>query len=171
VPTCLPSGLPKVEHPAVPAKPELPKLPHVGQVSCASIKPAIPLGGPVEKSLILSRGLSKGTKHVEVITHKAKKLCKVTEKWVGTAGQWLKVERIKAPQPYSLDQLQQALQLPAGGVPTSVSGMRGVQTPLGGAVLWYSEDGFALCLEGSTAYAPQLPDVAAKLQQQVQQVR
>ena len=70
-----------------------------------------------------------------------------------------------------MDQLRQAFQLPAGGSPTSVEGMRGWQTPLGGAVIWYSESGFAMCVEGSPAYAPQLRDVAAKLQQQAQEVR
>jgi hypothetical protein len=168
---CLPGELPKGVKPAHPAKPHLPKLPPLKKVNCDTIKPAIALGGVAEKSMILSRGLSHGTKHVEIITHKGHKLCKVTEKWVGAAGQWLKIERVKAPQPYSLDQLRQALKLPAGGAPVSVQGVRGWQTPLGGAVLWYSEGGFALCVEGSPAYAPQLHDVAAKLQQQAQEVR
>jgi len=168
---CLPSELPKGGEPAHPAKPRVPKLPHLTKVSCDTIKPAVALGGTTEKSIILSRGLSHGTKHVEIITHKAHKLCKVTEKWVGAAGQWLKVERVKTPQPYSLDQLRQALQLPAGGGPVSVEGMRGWQTPLGRAVIWYSAGGFAMCVEGSPAYAPQLQDVAMKLQQQAQEVR
>jgi hypothetical protein len=177
VPHCLPAVPPKVELPAHPAKPQLPKLPHGVNVSCDTVKPAIALGSEVERSVILSRGLGHGTKKVEVVTHKVDKLrkdvkvCKVTEKWVGAAGQWLKVERIKVPQPYGLDQLSQALQLPAGGVPVSLHGVRAWQTPLGSAVLWYSEDGFALCVEASTAYAPQVQDVAAKLQQQVQRVR
>jgi hypothetical protein len=168
---CLPSQPPKDVKPVHPAKPQVPQLPHLKKINCNTVKPAIALGGPAEKALILSRGLSHGTKHVEVITHKTHKLCKVTVKWVGTAGQWLKVERVKTPHPYSLDQLRQALRLPAGGAPISVQGVRGWQTPLGGAVLWYSEGGFALIVEGSPAYAPQLHDVAAKLQQQAQQVR
>jgi hypothetical protein len=168
---CLPSLPAKGKVPAHPGKPHAPKLPPIQRVSCDTIKPAVVIGGPAEKSIILSRGLGRGTKHVEIITYKAHKLCKVTEKWVGAAGQWLKVERIKTPQPYSIDQLRQALQLPAGGSPASVEGMRGWQTPLGGAVLWYSESGFAMCVEGSPAYAPQLQDVATKLQQQAQQVR
>jgi hypothetical protein len=170
-PNCLPSELPKGKVPVHPGKPHAPKLPPIKKISCDTIKPAVPLGGPAEKSIILSRGLGHGTKHVEIITHKAHKLCKVTEKWVGAAGQWLQVERVKTPQPYSLDQVRQALQLPTGGGPVSVEGTRGWQTPLGGAVLWYSEGGFAMCVEGSPAYAPQLQDVATKLQQQAQQVR
>ena len=172
---CLPSQPPKDVKPVHPAKPQVPQLPHLKKINCNTVKPAIALGGPAEKALILSRGLGKGTKNVEVITHKTHnkthKLCKVTVKWVGTAGQWLKVERVKTPRSYNLDQLRQALRLPAGGAPVSVHGVRGWQTPLGSAVIWYSEGGFALVVEGSPAYAPQLHDVAAKLQQQAQEVR
>ncbi len=172
---CLPNKLPKDVKPADPAKPNVPNLPPLKKVDCDTVKPAIALGGPAEKALILSRGLGKGTKNVEVITHKTHnkthKLCKVTVKWVGGAGQWLKVERVKTPRSYNLDQLRQALRLPAGGAPVSVHGVRGWQTPLGSAVIWYSEGGFALVVEGSPAYAPQLHDVAAKLQQQAQEVR
>ncbi|HEX6472490.1 MAG TPA: hypothetical protein VF069_25590 [Streptosporangiaceae bacterium] len=168
---CLPSVPAKAPKPSVPATPALPKVPNVPtKVSCDSVKPAVVLGGPVERKVILSHGLGHGTKHVRVIVRKAHKLCVVTERWVGSAGQWLQVERLQVPQPYGLDQLRDALRLPAaGGVPVSVSGQRGWMTPLGGAVLWYSEDGFAMCVTGSPAYATQLQSVAAQLQQAAQQ--
>src|SRR5919198_4875133 len=162
---CLPSGLPKAPVPAHPAKPEVPQLPHNAKVNCDSVKPAIALGSKAERSLILARGLSHGTKHVKAVSWKAHKLCKVTEKWVGTAGQWLKVERLKTPSPYSLDQLRQAMQLPVGGSPVDISGSHGWTTPLGGVVFWYAPDGVAVFVSGSPAYAPQLQDVASKLQQ------
>jgi hypothetical protein len=166
---CLPSVPAKDVKPSLPAQPHAPKLPNVPtRISCDSIKPAVALGGQVERSVILSRGLGHGTKHVRVIVHKAHKLCAVTEKWVGGAGQWLQVERVQVPQPYGIDQLRDALQLPAGGAPVSVSGQRGWMTPLGGAVLWYSQDGFAMCVTGSPAYATQLQDVAGQLQQAAQ---
>ncbi|HEU5158790.1 MAG TPA: hypothetical protein VFU43_17465 [Streptosporangiaceae bacterium] len=168
---CLPTDLPKgaPSHPAVPAKPALPQLPHSLKVSCDSVKPAVALGGAAERSIIVARGLSHGTKKVEIITHKAHKLCKVTEKWTGAAGQWLKVETLKTPPSFSLDQVRLALRMPAGGAPVNVHGVHGWQTSLGGAVIWYSADGYAVCVEASPAYAPQLQDVAAKLQQHLAQ--
>lgn len=169
--TCLPSELPKVDKPALPAKPDVPQLPPVSKVSCDSVKPAVALGGPAEQAVILSRGLSHGTKQVEAITYKGHKLCKVTEKWAGAAGQWLKVERLQTPQALSFDQLRQAMQLPAGGAPVNLSGRRGWATPLGGVVFWNDANGFAVFVSGSPAYATQVQDVAAKLQQQAQQVR
>jgi hypothetical protein len=168
---CLPDKLPKkVAPPAVPAKPELPRLPLPKKISCDTVKPAIPVGGKLEKSVILSRGLGHATKHVGVVKHKTHKLCRVTQHWTGAAGQWLKVERVKAPTGYRVEQVREALRLP-GGVPTTVGGMQGWQSPLGGAVLWSAPDGFAVLVSGSPAYATQVPEVAAQLQQAAQQVQ
>jgi hypothetical protein len=151
--------------PAAPAKPEAPQLPQPAVPSCDSVQPAVPAGSPLERSVILSRGLGHATKQVSVVTYKSQKLCAVTQKWVGNAGQWLKIERIKTPAYFGVDQAREALRLPEGGAPTTVSGQRGLTTPLGGAVLWYDPEGFAMYLSGSPAYMTQLQDVAAKVQQ------
>jgi hypothetical protein len=167
---CLPDKLPKKVDPAVPAKPAVPKLPPLKKLDCDAVRPAVPVGGKLEKSLILSRGLGHPTKHVGVIKHKTHKLCRVTQHWTGSAGQWLKVERVKAPAGYRLEQVREAMRLPVG-TPTTVGGEYGWQSPLGGAVLWSSPNGFALYVSGSPAYAAQVSDVAAQLQQAAQQAR
>jgi hypothetical protein len=162
---CVPEALPKNAKPNLPAKPQVPSVPELG-APCDKVQPAIPVGTPLERSVILSHGLGHATKHVGVVTYKAHKLCHVTQKWTGSAGQWLQVERLQAPAQGNIQQLRQALQLPVvGGTPTTIGGQQGWVSPLGGSVLWYGGDGFALYLTGSPAMAPELQDVAGQLQQ------
>jgi hypothetical protein len=165
---CVPEALPKDVKPNLPAKPEVPRLPELG-AACHKVQPGIPVGTPLERSVVLSHGVGHATKHVDFVKYKAHKLCRVTQKWTGKAGKWLQVERVqtpvRAPQA-GIQQLRQALQLPVvGGTPTTISGQQGWVSPLGGSVLWYGGDGFALFVTGSPTMAPQLQDVAAKLQQ------
>jgi hypothetical protein len=165
---CVPKDLPKEVKPNLPAQPEVPALPKLG-AACDKMQPAIPVGTPLERSVVLSRGLGHATKHVGTVTYKAHKLCSVTQKWTGVAGQWLQIERVQTPTQApqaSIQQLRQALELPlVGGTPASISGQQGWVSPLGGSVLWYGGDGFALYVTGSPTMAPQLQDVAGKLQQ------
>ncbi|MDL4820885.1 hypothetical protein [Actinomadura opuntiae] len=170
LPACAPSAkpLPKGGAPAakpsarVPAKPAQPALP---ALDCRKLVPAVKVGGPVEKTVMLAKGL-KYTATTPGGAELAKlDICAVTQKWTGKAGQWLTVERLKTPAGMTQNQLRQALQLPEGGTPLTVDGFAAYQGPHGGGVLVFDPSGYSLFVNGSPVLAGGPKDVATALRQ------
>ncbi|QXJ23647.1 hypothetical protein AGRA3207_004832 [Actinomadura graeca] len=173
VPAKLPTCLPDIKHlpkgapskaPSVPV-PAKPGLPAVPALDCSKLPPAVTIGGPAEKAVILTRGLhhvstTRGSKALE-----KKHICAVTQKWTGKAGQWLTVERLKTPAGLSQNELRKALALPGGGAPVTVAGVAGWQGPGGNGVLLFDPSGYSLFVNGSPVLAGGLQDVAAALRQ------
>lgn len=169
LPTCAPGGkdlgkgVPAPKQPArVPARPGLPALP---KLDCAKLKPAVPVGGTVEKTVMLAKGL----RHVSTVPGDAdlrkKDICAVTQKWAGAAGRWITVETLKTPAGMTQNQLRQAVGLPGGGTPVTVHGMAGYMGPGGDGVLLFDPDGASLFVNGSPVLAGGLKDVTAALRQ------
>ncbi|MFD0685673.1 hypothetical protein [Actinomadura fibrosa] len=169
LPTCLPDA--KVKLPkgtpstapsvSVPAKPALPALP---ALDCSKLTAAVKIGGPVEKTVMLTKGLryvsvTKGSKALE-----KQHVCAVTQKWTGKAGQWLTVERLKVPAHMTQEQLRRVLGLPEGGTAITVAGSVAWQAPGGNGVLALGPDGYWLFVNGSPVLAGNgLRDVTAAL--------
>ncbi|WP_131735746.1 hypothetical protein [Actinomadura roseirufa] len=152
--------------PAVPAKPGVRHLPAVPALGCAKLTPAVPVGGTVEKVVLLPKGLhhvstSRGDKALDAL-----KICNVTQKWTGKAGQWLTVERLKTPAGMTEAQLRRALGLAeTGGVPVTGGGTVAWQAPHNGGVLLLDPNGYALFVNGSHVAGGGLRDVTAALRQ------
>ncbi|WP_067466597.1 hypothetical protein [Actinomadura macra] len=169
LPTCLPNakqlpkGAPsKAPSVPVPAKPGLPALP---ALDCSTLPPAVKIGGPAEKAVMLTKGLRyAATTHGSKVLEK-KRICAVTQKWTGKAGQWLTVERLKTPAGLSQNELRKALDLPEGGTPVTVAGVAGWQGPGATGVLLFDPNGYSLFVNGSPVLAGGLQDVAAALRQ------
>ncbi|TDC96047.1 hypothetical protein [Actinomadura sp. 7K507] len=160
LPTCAPSteDLPKgrpVDRPdaRVPAKPGLPAVP---KLDCSKLAPAVKVGGPVEKTVMLAKGL----RHVSTVPGSAdlrkKNICAVTQKWVAKAGtvggnaRWITVETLKTPAGMTQNQLRQAMRLPEGG----------------NGVLLFDPNGTSMLVNGSPALTGgALKDVATALRQ------
>ncbi|HEY8480614.1 MAG TPA: hypothetical protein VIL71_12365 [Spirillospora sp.] len=165
-PTCVPGtkDLPKapsVKKPdaRVPGKPVLPSTP---KLDCSKLTPAIQVGGPVERTVMLTKGL----RHVATVPGSAdlqkKNICSVTQKWVGANGRWITVETLKAPAGVAQNQLRHTLGLKDGTV-TTVHGVTRWVSRDRGAVLLFGPDGRSLLVNGSPALAGGLTDVAAAL--------
>ncbi|XRQ06227.1 hypothetical protein ACN3XK_58360 [Actinomadura welshii] len=169
LPTCAPPAktLPK-ESPAakpsarVPARPGLPAVP---KLDCSKLAPAVKVGGPVEKAVMLTKGL----RHVSTVPGPAdlrkKDVCAVTQKWAGKAGQWVTVQTLKTPAGMTQNQLRQALDLPKGGTPVTVQGATGWIAQDRSAMLLFDRDGRSLLVNGSPALAGGLQDVTTALAQ------
>ncbi|WP_242891905.1 hypothetical protein [Actinomadura litoris] len=176
-PTCLPDAkrtLPKgttpdasaVPLPAKPGVPAVPALPGAKGLDCSKLPPAVKVGSPVEKAVMLTKGLTHASTTPGSKALQAKKICGVTQKWTGKAGQWLTVETLKTPAGMPQTELRKALALPAaGGSPVTVGGFAGWQGPAGGGVLVFDPNGYSLFVDGSPVLAGDLRDVAAALRQ------
>ncbi|MBO2451345.1 hypothetical protein J4573_29930 [Actinomadura barringtoniae] len=171
-PTCLPdaSRLPKppadklpgnpadkLPKPGVPGVPGAPKLPK--NVDCSKLPAPVQVGGTVEKALILTKGLNfTGVQGPSVLPGatkdvKVRKICAITQKWVGAAGRYITIERLMAPAGTTERQLRQALALPATG-------------PLpGGGVLMFDPNGSSLLTNASSLLTSDLPELASAVQQ------
>ncbi|NVI89629.1 hypothetical protein [Actinomadura sp. BRA 177] len=168
LPTCAPSAnskrsVPTTKPPArVPAKPGVPALP---KLDCSKLRPAVPVGGAVEKAVMLPKGL----RYVSAVPGSAdlrkQRVCAVTQKWTGNAGRWITVETLKTPAGMTQNQLRRALRLPEGGTPVTVAGVAGWQSPNGGGVLLFDPSGYSLFVNGSPVLAGGLQDVATALRQ------
>jgi len=175
LPTCLPNakqlpqgGLPKtpsVPIPAKPALPALPALPAVPAADCGTLPPAVKIGGPAEKAIILTKGLRYVSTSHGSPTLEKKRICAIAQKWTGSAGQWLTVERLKTPKGLTQNELRKALALPEGGTPVTVPGAAGRQGLDGAGVLLFDPDGYSLFVNGSSVLAGSLQDVATALRQ------
>lgn len=154
-PSPAPSGVPAV--PGMPAVPNAPKL------SCDKLPPAVTVGGTVEKAVTLPRGLRFDSVRSVTKTVGTHRICTVTQKWTGKAGQWLTVERLKGVPRATEAQLRQAAGLAAGATKTTVGGTVAWQTPKGDGVLVLTPGGDALYLNGSPLLAGSLRDVASHL--------
>ncbi|GAA1888141.1 hypothetical protein [Actinomadura bangladeshensis] len=167
LPTCAPSakdvpGNARAAQPSarVPAKPGLPAVP---KLDCGKLRPAVTVGGAVEKAVMLPKGLRYVSSVPGAAELRKQQICAVTQKWTGKAGQWLTVETLKTPAGMTQNQLRQALKLPAGGTPVTVAGVAGWQTPNGGGVLLFDPSGYSLFVNGSPVLAGGLQDVTAAL--------
>ncbi|WP_242902938.1 hypothetical protein [Actinomadura terrae] len=177
LPTCLPDAkrtLPKGTSPdtptaRVPAKPGLPAVPAVPGakgLDCSKLPPAVKIGSPAERAVMLAKGLTYTSSTPVSKALQAKKVCGVTQKWTGKAGQWLTVETLKTPAGMPQTELRKALALPAtGGSPVTVGGFVGWQAPGGGGVLLFDPNGYSLFVNGSPVLAGDLQNVAAALRQ------
>ncbi len=166
VPTCLPS-VPKpgdqTAQSATPAKPALPKLPEGKLPSCDKVPPAITSKKAMAKDIALPNGMHLAYAHAHSITIQSQQVCANVEKFVGTAGSFLTVERVQTPPRVTLQQMAAALQMPQGKV-VSVGGMQAWETPLGTGMVWFSDQGYAIAMTGSPSLATQLPVIATRLQ-------
>ncbi|MFG1998894.1 hypothetical protein ACGFNU_07085 [Spirillospora sp. NPDC048911] len=174
LPDCLPSTgkLPSTApstNPTAAPKPELPgspKLPAAPKLSCDKLPPAVPVGGSLEKTFILPKGLRFASAHGASKELEARKICAITQKWTGKAGQWLTVERLKVPAGITEQELRKALDLPAtGGRQISLNGGLAWQSPAGGGVLLYDQDGYSLFVNGSPVMSGGVKDLSGALQQ------
>ncbi|MEW2355264.1 hypothetical protein [Spirillospora sp. NPDC029432] len=148
-------------------KPEV-KVPAVTAPDCAKLAPAVEVGGPVERAIMLPKGLKYASATKAPKELRAKNICAVTQKWVSRAGStgWITVERIQAPAGMEGQRLRQALKLPQGGKTTNVNGAVVWQAPAGqSGVLVASPDGGALFVNGSPVYQGGLQDLATKIAQ------
>lgn len=169
LPTCAPSvqDLPKGTRPTkpsarVPAKPGLPAVP---KLDCSKLTPAVKVGGPVEKAVMLTKGLRHASTVPGPADLRKKNICAVTQKWTGKAGRWITVETLKTPAGMTQNQLRQALNLPKGGTPITVSGAAGWMGPGGGGVLLFDPSGYSMFVNGSPVLAGGLKDVTTALRQ------
>lgn len=167
LPTCAPSakevpGEARAAQPParVPAKPGLPAVP---KLDCGKLRPAVQVGGAVEKAVVLPKGLRYASAVPGTADLRKQQICAVTQKWTGKAGQWLTVETLKTPAGMTQNQLRQALKLPAGGTPVTVAGVAGWQSPNGGGVLLFDPSGYSMFVNGSPVLAGGLQDVTAAL--------
>lgn len=169
LPTCVPStgdlpgGAPAAKPNArVPAKPAKPALPALPKLDCSTLKPAVQVGGTVEKTVMTAKGL----RYVSAVPGSADlrkaQICAVTQKWTGKAGQWLTVETIKTRAGMTQEQLRQALGL-KGGTPLTIAGVAAWQSPNGSGVLLFDPNGTSLFVNGSPVLAGGTKDVAAAL--------
>ncbi|WUI00278.1 hypothetical protein OHR68_00165 [Spirillospora sp. NBC_00431] len=146
----------------VPGKPGVPALP---KLDCGKLPPAVKVGGPVEKTVMLTKGL----RHVSTVPGSADlrkhNICAVTQKWTGAAGQWITVETLKTPTGMTQNQLRQAMNLPQGGTPITVSGVAGWMAPGGSGVLLFDPSGYSMFVNGSPVLSGGLKDVTTALRQ------
>ncbi|TDC63204.1 hypothetical protein E1200_23145 [Actinomadura sp. GC306] len=172
VPTDLPTCAPSVEKPLkeapgaapsarVPARPGLPAVP---RLDCSALKPAVKVGGTVERTVLLAKGL----RYVSTVPGSAdlrkQNICAVTQRWVDKAGRWITVETLRTPSGMTQNQLRQALKLPEGGTPVTVpGGTAGSILPGRGGVLLFDADGRSLLVNGSPVLAGGLQGVTTAL--------
>lgn len=172
LPTCAPSTddlgkvapAPEPSH-RVPAKPGLPSVP---KLDCSTLKPAVKVGGPVEKTLMLTKGLRHASTVPGSADLRKKNICAVTQKWTGAAGRWITVETLKTPAGMTQNQLRQAVGMPGGGTPITLYGAAGWMGPGGSGVLLFDPNGYSLFVNGSPVMTGGLKDMTAALRQAVQ---
>jgi hypothetical protein len=154
----------------VPAAPQAPQLPDVTQLRCDKLAPAVEVGSPLERTIMLSKGLKyvAGSGKAAPRQLGTTKACAVTQKWVsrvaGTAS-WITVERIKTPAQMTEQQVRSALEVPTSAVrSTTANGTVVLQTPGGhSGVLLIDPAGYALFVDGRPVAGTGLQDVATQL--------
>jgi hypothetical protein len=168
LPTCPPDGanvrkpdakLPSAPKPAVPAVPA---------VSCDKLAPAIDVGGPVERAIMLPKGLKYASAVKTPADLRAKRICSVTQKWVSRVGGtgWVTVERLTVPAGMTQQQLRQAMKLPEGGRTSTVNGAVIWEAPAGqSGVLMFDPNGSSMFVNGSPVHTAGLQDMATRLAQ------
>ncbi|GAA2605963.1 hypothetical protein SMC26_32645 [Actinomadura fulvescens] len=160
-PSTLPTDAPKPNLPSLPKVPGVPKKPDCGQ-----LPPAVQLGGSIEKTFIAPKGLRFASAKSAFIEVKSRKICTITQKWTGAAGQWLTVERLKVPAGVTERELRKALRLPqTGGRQISLNGGLAWQSPANGGVLLYDQNGYSLFVNGSRVMSGGLQDLTGALHQ------
>lgn len=166
LPTCLPSapnpGAAAAQG-VTPGAPALPKLPEGKLPSCDKVPPAITTQKSIAKDVTLPNGMHLAYAHSHSITIKTHQVCENVEKFVGTAGSFITVERLQTPPQVTLQDVASALKMPQGKV-VSLSGLQAWETPLGTGMVWISDQGYAMSISGSPTLAGQLPLIAEKLQ-------
>ncbi|MGH3244315.1 MAG: hypothetical protein ACRDNL_28345 [Spirillospora sp.] len=170
LPTCAPStddlgkNLPAPAPGArVPGKPGLPAVP---KLDCNKLPPAVKVGGPVEKAVMLTKGLRYANSVPGSADLRKHNICAVTQKWTGVAGQWITVETLKTPTGMTQNQLRQAMNLPQGGTPITVAGTAAWMAPGGSGVLLFDPAGYSMFVNGSPVLAGGgLKDVTTALRQ------
>ncbi|TDD39770.1 hypothetical protein E1287_02920 [Actinomadura sp. KC06] len=168
LPTCAPStddlgkNVPAPPAGRVPGKPGLPSAP---KLDCSKLPPAVKVGSPVEKAVMLTKGLRYASTVPGSAELRKHNICAVTQKWTGTAGQWITVETLKTPAGMTQNQLRQALNLPKGGTPITVYGAAGWMGPGGSGVLLFDPNGYSMFVNGSPVLAGGLKDVTTALRQ------
>ncbi|MFB4301614.1 hypothetical protein [Actinomadura sp. NTSP31] len=170
LPACAPSAKPLPAGGAPAAKPSArvpgkPAQPAAPALDCRTLAPAVKIGGPVEKTVMLAKGLKYTTATPGGADLQKLRVCAITQKWTGKAGQWLTVERLKTPAGMTQNQLRQALKLPEGGTPLTVGGFAAYQGPHGGGVLVFDPNGYSLFVNGSPVLTGGPKDVATALRQ------
>ncbi|KAB2350664.1 hypothetical protein [Actinomadura rudentiformis] len=159
----LPSGAPS-NLPTNAPKPGLPKLPGAPKLSCDKLPAPVQIGGSIEKTLILPKGLQFASANHGSIELKSRKICAITQKWTGKAGQWLTVERLKVPAGITEQDLRKALKLPEkGGKKISLNGGLAWQSSAGTGVLLFDQEGYSLFVNGSPVMAGSVQDLTGAL--------
>ncbi|RSN71086.1 hypothetical protein [Actinomadura sp. WAC 06369] len=158
VPVSAPAGAPDARVPAAPAVPEAP----TPRLDCRDLDPAVPVGGPVEKALVLTKGLRHEATSRAARDLGGEKVCTVAQKWTGAAGRWLGVLVVEAPSGVTGQEVRRGLKLPSGGTPVAVPGAAAWQLPGGHGVLVHERDGRFVHVHGSPSLG-QVKDVAAGL--------
>ncbi|RKS76051.1 hypothetical protein BZB76_1399 [Actinomadura pelletieri DSM 43383] len=169
LPTCAPSTgdlqkkapapRPSIDVPGVPGVPGKPGLPAVPKLDCAKLPPAVKAGGPVEKAVMLAKGLRLTSTVPGTADLRRYNICAVTQKWTGPAGRWITVETLKTPVGMTENQLRRALNLPQGGTPVTVHGSTAWMAPGNNGVLLFDPNGYSLLVNGSPVLAGDLKDV------------
>ncbi len=161
LPTCTGdvTGQPKPGLPGLP-KPGLPKTP-----DCSALPPAINLQDGKSKEIALPTGAHLAFAHTHYIHVDGRQFCANTEKFVGIAGGFLTIERLQTPPQVTLSELANGLDLTKGNV-ASVNGTDMWRSPAGDGMLWYSNKGYAIYLNGSPALQPLLPGISSQLRAQ-----
>ncbi|MFD0904884.1 hypothetical protein [Actinomadura sediminis] len=147
----------------VPAKPGLPEAP-AARLDCRDLDPAVEVGGPAEKALMLTKGLRHEATSRAARDLGGEKVCTVAQKWTGAGGRWLSVLRVQTPSGVGEQELREGLKLPSGGTPVAVAGASAWQLPGGHGVLVRDPSGYFMHVQGSPALG-QVKDVAAALRQ------
>ncbi|WP_433176472.1 hypothetical protein [Actinoallomurus sp. CA-150999] len=171
LPTCAPNaGQPSAASAptGVPtAKPGLPKanVPDVTAPDCSAVPPVIKVEHNKAKDVTLPNGMHLAASHSHSVTLQSGKVCTVVQKFTATGGNFLNVERLNTPPQTTVKELAAELKLPEGGGLASVAGAQTWESPAGTGVLWITDQGYAVYLNGSPALATQLPAIATQLNQ------
>ncbi|RFS86128.1 hypothetical protein D0T12_05745 [Actinomadura spongiicola] len=175
LPTCAPSTgdlqkkapapKPSTDVPGVPGVPGKPGLPAVPKLDCDKLPPAVKAGGPVEKAVMLAKGLRLTSTVPGGADLRKQNICAVTQKWTGPAGRWITVETLKTPTGMTQNQLRRALKMPQGGTPVTVHGATAWMAPGGNGVLLFDPNGYSLLVNGSPVLAGDLKDVTTAVRQ------
>lgn len=171
--TNLPACLPSVPKPGdqtaqtgqgvTPARPGLPQAPEAKAPSCDTVPPAISERKAQAKDVALPAGMHLASAHAHSITVQSHQVCENVEKFVGGGGSFLTVERLQTPPQVTLQELAGALQMPQGKT-VSVGGLQAWQTSLGTGMVWFSDQGYAIAMNGSPDLAGRLALIATQLQ-------
>jgi hypothetical protein len=143
-----------------------PEVPDVTKLACDKLAPAVPTGGALERTALLSKGLKYVSGKAVPKQLAGRTTCSVTQRWATTSGTpgWLTIERIKNPKGLSERELRQALKLPADPArSTSLSGAAVLQGAGRTAAAMLDPAGYTVLVDGSPVMAGGPQDVAEQL--------